>query len=154
MFDLITAIPVDLQNSWQAVNHSFTAQDVWDVYLSIIHKQLQERQTIIVFNKNIKRRILLTFKLNHQRADVIVPGFRPCRLEGRCRAGRRIRAASVWIHQAADRPSAGAATPPGGNELYSHPDDSEERSVTAYSYNSYFSFMVWIFLIIQYKHTQ
>lgn len=40
--EIITAISVDLKNSWQTVDHSFTAQDVRGVHLSIIHKQLHE----------------------------------------------------------------------------------------------------------------
>ena len=47
--------------------------------------------------------------------------FGPFRLVGRCRAGRRTQAASVYILQVEGRSSADAPTPPRGNESYSHP---------------------------------
>lgn len=44
VFGLITAVPVDTKNTWQALNHAVTTQDVERVDLSVVHKELQDKQ--------------------------------------------------------------------------------------------------------------
>lgn len=41
--DAVAAVPGDVQNSRQTVDHSFITQDVGGVQLSLVHKQLSDK---------------------------------------------------------------------------------------------------------------
>lgn len=108
---LIAAVPGDVQNSWQTVNHSVSTQDVGGVDLSIVNKQLEVKQTVglLICSQDRLLDWLISFR------------WGPFRLGGRCQAGMRIRALSVCILQAEGRSSADVLKSPHGIESCSHP---------------------------------
>lgn len=122
--EIIAAISVDLKNSWQTVDHSFTAQDVRGVHLSIIHKQLHEENTGQVV-------CIVLFRLScdqMQQNQYFMMG--PFRLVGKCRAGTKTQASSLCNLRAEGLFLTDAAMPPRGNEWSSHPVQWQNKSTT------------------------
>lgn len=126
VFGLITAVPVDTKNTWQALNHAVTTQDVERVDLSVVHKELQDKQWFDseghVIRRSCDQKVVWSDgHVIRRSGDQILISDWPFRLGGRCRFGRRIRAVSLCILQAEGRSLADALMTPHGNELYSHP---------------------------------